>query len=301
MVLDIGSALREARQRQGLDYAQVEAQLRIRAHYLAALEEERFEVLPGEAYAKGFLRSYAEFLGLDGNRFLDEYNARTAGDQRAPLSAEFAPIPHAPRPQSRPLLLVGVLVAAVVVAGLVVLGLALGGSHSKQTVAKRPVTAAPAPAHTHPARRTPPRRRQVGPFVRVGVRAVGAWDPNGDRQEHDAEAVYATDGNPATYWSTETYAAGLQKPGVGLLLDSGRPVLLRRLVVTTDKPGYVALIEAGPSATGPFRPLSATRTLAATTAFFVHGSAQCPRNLFRVQFPPLAAARPSRASGSVGA
>jgi hypothetical protein len=76
--------------------------------------------------------------------------------------------------------------------------------------------------------------------VRVGVRAVGAWDPNGDRQEHDA----------------------------------GRPVLLRRLVVTTDKPGYVALIEAGPSATGPFRPVSATRTLAATTAFSVHGSAQ---------------------------
>ena len=49
---------------------------KIRAKYLRALEEERFDLLPGDTYVKGFLRIYAERLGLDGQLYVDEYNSR---------------------------------------------------------------------------------------------------------------------------------------------------------------------------------------------------------------------------------
>jgi hypothetical protein len=75
-MFEIGNSLREARVRQGLDYPQVELATKIRAKYIRALEEEQFEVLPGGTYIKGFMRSYAEFLGLDGQLYVDEYNSR---------------------------------------------------------------------------------------------------------------------------------------------------------------------------------------------------------------------------------
>ncbi|MEO8289770.1 MAG: RodZ domain-containing protein [Gaiellaceae bacterium] len=75
-MFEIGNSLREARLRQGFELPRVEADTKIRAKYLRALEEERFEVLPGETYVKGFLRTYAEYLGLDGQLYLDEFNSR---------------------------------------------------------------------------------------------------------------------------------------------------------------------------------------------------------------------------------
>jgi hypothetical protein len=75
-VFEIGNSLREARVRQGLDYSQVELATKIRAKYLRALEEEQFEVLPTGTYIKGFMRAYADFLGLDGELYVDEYNSR---------------------------------------------------------------------------------------------------------------------------------------------------------------------------------------------------------------------------------
>jgi transcriptional regulator with XRE-family HTH domain len=75
-VFEIGSNLREARERQKLELPEIERATHIRSRYLAALEEERFDVLPGLAYTKGFLRTYADYLGLDGQRFVDEYSTR---------------------------------------------------------------------------------------------------------------------------------------------------------------------------------------------------------------------------------
>jgi len=77
-VFEIGSSLREARERQKLELSEIERETRIRSRYLQALEEDRFDRLPAPAYAKGFLRTYADYLGLDAQRFVDEYNARFA-------------------------------------------------------------------------------------------------------------------------------------------------------------------------------------------------------------------------------
>jgi len=79
-MFEIGNSLREARVRQGLDYAQVELGTKIRSKYLRALEEEQFETLPAQPYVKGFLRTYADYLGLDGQLYVDEYNSRYVVD-----------------------------------------------------------------------------------------------------------------------------------------------------------------------------------------------------------------------------
>ena len=86
-MFEIGNTLREARQRQGLDFPQAETATKIRAKYLRALEDERFDILPTPTYVKGFLRTYAEYLGLDGQLYLDEYNSRflvPGADEEAP-------------------------------------------------------------------------------------------------------------------------------------------------------------------------------------------------------------------------
>ena len=65
-MFEIGNSLREARLRRHIEFADAEHGTKIRGKYLRALEDERFELLSSHTYIKGFLRSYAEYLGLDG-------------------------------------------------------------------------------------------------------------------------------------------------------------------------------------------------------------------------------------------
>jgi cytoskeletal protein RodZ len=85
-MFEIGNSLREARVRRGVDFAQAELATKIRGKYLRALEEEQFSLLPAQTYIKGFLRTYAEYLGLDGQLYVDEYNSRfvTGADDHEP-------------------------------------------------------------------------------------------------------------------------------------------------------------------------------------------------------------------------
>ena len=71
--LRIGDALIAARARADLDLKQVEERTKIRAKYLRALEEEDWDELPSASHAKGFLRTYAQLLGLDAELLVDEY------------------------------------------------------------------------------------------------------------------------------------------------------------------------------------------------------------------------------------
>ena len=74
--LQIGTILTDARRRQGIDIETVERETKIRAKYLLALENEEWDVLPGPAYVRGFIRSYADLLGIDGEVLVDEYRRR---------------------------------------------------------------------------------------------------------------------------------------------------------------------------------------------------------------------------------
>jgi cytoskeleton protein RodZ len=95
-VFEIGNSLHEARVRRGIEFAQVEQATKIRSKYLRSLEDERFEMLPSETYVKGFLRTYADYLGLDGQLYVDEFNSRFVTDDR-----EFRPRRSSVRPQRR--------------------------------------------------------------------------------------------------------------------------------------------------------------------------------------------------------
>lgn len=84
-MFEIGNSLREARLRQGLDLAEIEQATKVRSRYLKALEEEQFEVLPGQTYVKGFLKAYADHLGLDGDLYVEEFNSRYATGEEEPI------------------------------------------------------------------------------------------------------------------------------------------------------------------------------------------------------------------------
>ncbi|HZO96529.1 MAG TPA: protein kinase [Gaiellaceae bacterium] len=104
----------------------------------------------------------------------------------------------------------------------------------------------------------------------VALSGVTAYDPYGDGSEHDGDARFATDGNPSTYWETQSYRsslAALGKRGVGLVLDAGRPVTLHRVTVASTTPGFTARIQTGDGATGPFRDVSPPRTVGSQTTF----------------------------------
>lgn len=87
-MFDIGATLREARERRGLSLDDIQQGLHFRERYLRALEDEHWDLLPGEAYTKGFLRTYAEFLGLNGTLYVDEFNERIAVQVDEPIVPE---------------------------------------------------------------------------------------------------------------------------------------------------------------------------------------------------------------------
>ncbi|MGC2372557.1 MAG: helix-turn-helix domain-containing protein [Solirubrobacteraceae bacterium] len=70
---EIGATLREARMRARIDVSEIEAQTKIRAKYLRALENEEWDLLPGPTFVRSFLRTYAQALGLDDKALIDEY------------------------------------------------------------------------------------------------------------------------------------------------------------------------------------------------------------------------------------
>jgi transcriptional regulator with XRE-family HTH domain len=149
-VFDIGSSLRDARMRQGLDFAELEERTKIRPKYLRALEDERFDVLPAPTYVRGFLRSYARALGLDAEPFVDEYTSRFDVDEDAPLRARRVPQPaRRPRGAGREsrIALVALLAIAVVTA-LVIAAWRFGGASGEPVpgLAQQPA-AAPTTAH----------------------------------------------------------------------------------------------------------------------------------------------------------
>jgi cytoskeleton protein RodZ len=156
----IGATLREARTRRKLGLSEVEAAIKIRVRYLQAIENEEWDALPGGAYTRAFIRTYASHLGLDGDRLSDDYRRDTApaGGERAPKRIE--PVPTSvrrggPRLSGR---ILAVAVCLVLVAIVVAIGM-LGGDGD---------SSAPSPAAKkgHKGER---QGRGRGPAVEPGV------------------------------------------------------------------------------------------------------------------------------------
>jgi cytoskeletal protein RodZ len=131
----VGKKLREARGRRKLSLAEAEEATKIRPRYLQALENEEWDQLPGDTYARAFIRTYGRFLGLDGER-LAEQQRQTRGAARP--GERLPRVDPRPRPvvrerrrgrRSRAISprLLAAAVTALVVAALLVVGLTTGG------------------------------------------------------------------------------------------------------------------------------------------------------------------------------
>lgn len=164
----IGETLREARMRQHMDIADVEARTKIRAKYLRALENEEFAMLPGSTFVKTFLRTYAEQLGLDPHLLVEEYRANYEGPDEAELQPLTPPAVsrsererrRGPGPPGRLPIVIGAVLAVLVF--LVILGWKSddnkgGGGSAKVAAGKTETTPQAKPKRAEPKRKPKPK------------------------------------------------------------------------------------------------------------------------------------------------
>ena len=172
---NVGADLRMARERLGWDLASVSAQLRIRLPYLEAIEDGRVDDLPGNAYAVGFLRTYAAAVGLDPDEISRRFRAEVADVNRRTELVFPAPVPERGVPA-----LAVVLVGLVIVIGAYAAWYKLSGSRQTQ---QEPVAAVPerlAPLAPPPAPPASVAAPQAAPAAAPAQIAAALPVPNPD-------------------------------------------------------------------------------------------------------------------------
>jgi transcriptional regulator with XRE-family HTH domain len=167
-LFDIGATLRQAREGRGLALEDAAQATRIRVKYLAALEDERFGALPAEVYARAFLRTYAELLGLDGEPFVAELSSRLEASRPPPPPPPPEPRFTLPRLDRR----AGILLGAAGAVIFVVLVAWRGGDPQVRMPAafnSEPAPAGETIAH-RPARTKHVAQATLGPLVLAATR-----------------------------------------------------------------------------------------------------------------------------------
>jgi hypothetical protein len=240
-MFEIGNSLREARQRKELDFLELEQGTKIRAKYLRALEDEAFETLPSPTYVKGFLRTYADYLGLDGQLYVDEYNVRYgSGDEVLERRVRSTGGGGATvrRPRERRRRSVGskfvwiAIVAIGIVTALVFAAWRFGGSGAQSLPLSHP---AKAPTHAPPGLLI----RAVGGNSLLAVHARSETGPqlwNGTLTSGDAQRFAARHGLWVYIGSPENVRMTLN--GRSVVVGGSKP---RSLIVTSGD-----IVPAGP-------------------------------------------------------
>jgi cytoskeleton protein RodZ len=169
-----GSWLRQQREIRNLTLREISDATRIGMRYLAALEDDRFEVLPAPVFAKGFLREYARYVGLDPDEVVNFYLAaeqQRRGEQPEEAEEErsTAPMPMGDLPSLRPLVpwLLGLLAVAALVAWLVTRR-GDGDRAEAPPTSAPPVAATPAPRPAPPGGEVQPEEPDVPLHVTLG-------------------------------------------------------------------------------------------------------------------------------------
>jgi|tagenome__1003787_1003787.scaffolds.fasta_scaffold20838593_2 cytoskeletal protein RodZ len=237
-MFEIGSALREARERKGLSFPQVEEDTKIRARYVRALEEEDFGVLPGATYTKGFLRAYADYLGLDGHLFIDEFNSRYHDPRREDDRPIYPPSHRRVGGHKRETSIVLIALAAIVaIASMVFLSIGAGGSNQHVDLPP-PQTTTPStsggPSSTH-AQTTPAKHHhhpRAAKTYSVLISAAGdSW-------------IYAHKGTPAGPAATSVKHTDLS----AYLMHAGETAQIRAtgpIAITIGAPGSITVSISG--------------------------------------------------------
>jgi eukaryotic-like serine/threonine-protein kinase len=162
---------------------------------------------------------------------------------------ELTSIPATPRRGLR-LLSIGLLI--LVLAAGVALAAYLVHVHGSNTAASTTVRSNGPTTQLVGTSTTP----TVAPTLTVlKISSASSYDPEGDDTESQYLAPRAIDGNPATFWRTETYKGTANdlagKDGVGLVLDAGQAVNAKQLKVSTPGPGWSARVFSTPAAAIP--------------------------------------------------
>lgn len=134
---ELGKALTQARTARGLTLTDVERDTRISSKYIQALEEGQLETLPAPVYARAFMRTYAQYLGLNARELVQQM----PGARPEP---ELPPLPDVAREVGAPLISPSWVVACVIVVALVGIGIVLfwnrGGNGGGETARSQPTT-----------------------------------------------------------------------------------------------------------------------------------------------------------------
>jgi cytoskeleton protein RodZ len=240
-MFEIGNSLREARLRQGLEFPEVEQATKIRGKYLRALEDEQFDILPGQTYVKGFLRTYSEYLGLDGQLYLDEYNSRyIPGDAETPLRAQSTSVGRNPRVESSVVLVA--LAAIGIVTALFVVAWRYGSDTPETAIPD--FSAEPPAATTRKTTAKKPRRRPT-PLARTVITAPygDSWmevraGSAGGRQLYEGTVLHGQ--APLRFSRHRRLYVQLGRPGNLRFRINGR---LRRMPIAD--PGAVVITPRG--------------------------------------------------------
>lgn len=235
---EIGATLREARLRAGADITDVELATKIRAKYLRALENEEWDLLPGPTFVKSFLRTYAEYLGLDGRLLVEEFRHR----KESPAAGELPPLrpsrrsdrdrPRRQAPISPRAVAIAILVLAVIAAFY---ALGTWGKDSPSNDKTASSSSASKPARAHRPRK---KRRRAAPArlpsknVRLQIVPTGAVyvcliDGNGKRLIPGATLAA---GRASRTFTGPKFLLGLGNSQAKLLID-GREVGVPRQAV----------------------------------------------------------------------
>jgi len=235
-VFQIGRSLRMVRERRGLALATVEQETRIPARRLTALEEERFDLLPERIYALGFLRTYAEYLGLDPQPYVDELSARLPSED-----AYDAPplLPAASRSRVlRPAIVsAGTLALTAAVVGL--LALRSGGGHPRTVISPPARHLTPPQPPATPQRSSRPRPK-LATLVLVAARGR-CW----------LEARLGSPRGSELYSGTLEAGSSVRLSGTRVWIRLGAPSALdatlnqRAVVLPTVTPENIVVTESG--------------------------------------------------------
>ncbi|HYH27457.1 MAG TPA: helix-turn-helix domain-containing protein [Actinomycetota bacterium] len=220
----IGRALRKARLRRGKSLQEASRETRVKAEYLSALEAETFDILLGDVYVRGFLRSYSRYLGLNPDKVVAVYDREYGRSPPEPAPVDLAPgvgvesVVDVPERHRRTAWVLAAAAALIVLISAGAIGL-LNRSAPTPEVADPPATAAVAGAPTLPV--------QVDLEATQGVGAVVLVDGSSE------------DGFSGPLAPGEAYSFEGQR-SIKVHLDSGASVKLRvngKVLETVGVPG----------------------------------------------------------------
>jgi cytoskeleton protein RodZ len=197
MSLSLGEKLRQAREERGISVSEVAEQTRISPLYIKAIENDDYKPLPGGIFNKGFVRSYARYIGFDEQEALQDYaeiintsGIEAVSDQSVHRSEVWTD-DTSPRSMA-PTLIFAAVILVLLVGGLVLLVRYVFQSSSEPNVANANLTTSPA-ANNPPANSALPATVPAVNELSIELKALGepvwvAYTVDGARTEKTLDA-----------------------------------------------------------------------------------------------------------------